>query len=115
MASFFSLFGDGADAATWDAVDEEIDNATTIGFIGEIGLTLNDMMAFAAGYGSQSSELDDIDDNDTANTAYVNAHITIAPGVGINPEVGILDKGNDSTGTDEGSEVYYGLQWMINF
>jgi len=85
------------------------------------GFKMSDMFTFEAGYSYDHNELDVLPgvtgENDPTHW-YVNATITLAPGVFIVPEVGMFDFGDDDVGgvsTDRGDCVYYGAKWQINF
>jgi len=85
------------------------------GLVGVLGFKVNDMLAFEAGIGYVSTELDDVDDEDEAMAYYVQATITLASGVSIVPEIGYIDAMDDMSGNDEGNELYYGMKFQINF
>jgi len=85
------------------------------------GFKMSDMVTFEAGYSYDHNETDlatgYTGENDPS-AWYVNATITLAPGVYIIPEVGMFDFGdndNGQTSVDRGDCVYYGAQWKINF
>ena len=94
---------------------ELVDNEV-VGFMVLVGYTLNDMVAFEAGYGWVETEYDkpvgtDNIEDDAAAAYYLQATLTLAPGVFIVPEVGMLD--GDEEGDTE--TLYYGAKWQINF
>jgi len=88
------------------------------------GFKLSDMLAFEAGYSYDHNEVDLVGadagrtgENDPSHW-YVNATITLAPGVYIIPEIGMFDFGDDDNGArtiDQGDCTYYGVEWKINF
>jgi hypothetical protein len=84
------------------------------------GFKMSDMVAFEAGYSYDHNEIDVAGvtgENDPSHW-YVNATITLAPGVFIIPEVGMFDYGDDEVGgtsIDRGDATYYGAKWQINF
>jgi len=107
------------DTAVVNGTDTE--DATTWG--GQIiaGFKMSDMFAFEAGYSYDHNELDVTPgvtgENDPSHW-YVNATITLAPGVYIIPEIGMFDFGDAEVGgvsTDLGDCTYYGAEWKINF
>jgi hypothetical protein len=107
------------DTAVVNGTDTE--DASTWG--GQIiaGFKMSDMFAFGAGYSYDHNELDVTPgvtgENDPSHW-YVNATITLAPGVFIIPEVGMFDFGDNDNGIvsiDRGDCVYYGAEWKINF
>jgi OmpA-like transmembrane domain len=80
------------------------------------GYKLNDMLSFEAGYGYTESELDQsASKKDDASQYYLQAKITMAPGVYVYPEIGKLDHGQDNTGVEQGDTTYFGAKWQINF
>ena len=102
-----------------DANQNEQDNDGW-GALGVIGFNLSDMWSFEAGYGYETSELDNDaagDPSETVQQMYVNATINIAPGFFIVPEVGIAKYDYANTGDlDPQPEVFYaGAKWQINF
>ncbi len=74
------------------------------------GYKINDMFALETGVGYQRTELDGQDKDDVV-AYYVQAPITLAPGVYIVPEIGRVDY--KQGGQDE--ITYYGAKWQINF
>ena len=71
---------------------------------------VNEMISFEAGYGYMETEYDNEEGDDVASY-YLQAPITLAPGVIIVPEVGMVDYQED--GQDE--ITYFGAKWQINF
>ncbi|MEE4364389.1 MAG: hypothetical protein V2J08_10665 [Desulfotignum sp.] len=97
-------YGDGKGTAAAD-----VDN---MGFIIAAGFKANDMFAFEAGYGYAEVELDVSGSKaDEVQSYYVQSTITLAPGVFITPEIGVIDY--DEAGQEE--LMYYGAKWQINF
>ena len=87
-----------------------------MGFTFCAGYKVNDMFSFEAGYGYSEGELDQAGAvEDDAQAYYVQAKITLAPGVYIVPEIGVIDELNDSTGAEQSDTLYYGAKWQINF
>ncbi len=80
---------------------------------GEIvaGYTFNEMFGIEAGFGYMQGEYDNASNEDKVFAYYLQAPITLAPGVTITPEVGVIDY--DETGQDE--ITYFGAKWQINF
>lgn len=74
--------------------------------------TVNDMVALEAGYGHCETELDVANSTkDKVNSYYFQTPITLAPGVVITPEIGVVDfKENGQAKT-----TYLGAKWQINF
>jgi hypothetical protein len=100
----------------------DTEDASTWGGQVIAGFKLSDMLAFEAGYSYEHNEVDvaaGITGENDPSHWYVNATITLAPGVYIVPEVGMFDFGDaEITGEptyDRGDATYYGAKWQINF
>jgi hypothetical protein len=80
------------------------------------GLKFSDTLRFEAGFGYR---MDDPQVNNAEKdeqwTAYLQAMITMAPGVFLCPEVGYIDFMDDAFNNDEGSQWYAGAKWQIDF
>lgn len=86
------------------------------GFVLVAGYKHNNMLSFEAGYGYVAAELDsDAFVKDDVMAWYLQSKITLAPGVFIVPELGIIDNKNDNTGAEKSEILYYGMKWQINF
>ncbi len=94
-----------------DIVDND-----SYGLILVVGARINEMIAIESGIGYTESELDasGIQEDDQL-AYYVQATITLAPGVFIVPEVGVIDMAENMAGNNEQKTLYYGLKWQINF
>ena len=92
-------------------IGNDYDDCESLG--GTIGVTfaINEMLTLEAGYGYIHDELDDADVTDIAQSYYLQAAITLAPGVTVTPEVGMLDQ--RETGNEE--ILYFGAAWVIAF
>ncbi|MCD4743135.1 MAG: hypothetical protein K8R67_11735 [Desulfobacteraceae bacterium] len=96
--------------------DIDIEDNESYGLLFVVGAKINDMVSVEAGIGYTESELDFVGWQEDDNLAYyVQATVTLAPGVFIVPEVGIIDSQEDMAGADDQSLLYYGLKWQINF
>lgn len=107
-----SVDGDNAwndGLAGWDG-QSVLDN-DCFGFIIVAGFKANDMFSFEAGYGYAETELDGAAAEDEVATYYLQATVTLAPGVFVVPEIGIID--GEETGDEE--LTYFGAKWQINF
>jgi hypothetical protein len=100
-----------------------IDNDSQ-GFIFLGGMKLNETFSFEAGYGYTKAELDMSGSlEDDAVSYYLQSTITLAEGVFIVPEIGVID--HDSgwtranpdpiTGSEGYKLTYLGIKWQINF
>ncbi len=81
---------------------------------GTIGVTyaVNDMLALEAGYGYIHDDYDeDGVNNNIAQSYYLQAPITLAPGVTVTPELGMIDE--REAGLNE--TIYFGACWAIAF
>lgn len=101
----------GKGYAEIDTLTGQVDDVDNYG--GEIvaGYTFNEMFGIEAGFGYMQGEYDNASDEDEVFAYYLQAPITLAPGVTITPEVGVIDY--DETGQDE--ITYFGAKWQINF
>lgn len=97
--------------AIYDSVTGDVDDCETIG--GTIGVTfaVSEMLTLEAGYGYIHDELDDANTTSIAQNYYLQAGITLAPGVTVTPEVGMIDY--REVGEEE--ILYYGASWKIAF
>jgi len=108
-----------AAGAAFDGDDDTDDVDTYMGaLIG--GFKFTDQLTLEAGWGYQYNDSDAKDEDDTDTQAYyVQAVISLAPGVWIIPEVGGYNYGSDltagGTGKDHGDQVYAGAKWQIDF
>ncbi len=75
------------------------------------GYVFNDMLTFESGFGYVKTDLDEAASDDTEEAYYLNATVTLAPGVFFVPEIGRID--GMETGDKE--TTYYGVKWQINF
>ena len=101
---------DGAGYARITAAGD-IDDVEAYGGEIVIGYTFSNMFGIEAGCGYMQGEYDDDADEDKVIAYYLQAPITLAPGVIITPEVGVVDY--DESGQDE--LTYFGAKWQINF
>ena len=89
----------------------DVDDCESIG--GTIGVTyaVSDMLTIETGYGYIHDEFDDANITDISQSYYLQAAITLAPGVTVTPEVGMIDQ--RETGQTE--DIYFGAVWAISF
>lgn len=72
----------------------------------------NDMVSAQAGYGFMKTELDDdASTEDEVQSYYLQVPITLAPGVTIVPEAGVIDYKEDG----QTETTYFGAKWQIEF
>jgi hypothetical protein len=114
--SAYGLLGIGDDSLSYNARNQEVIDVDTFGYLAVVGFKASDALTLEAGYGAVSHEQDvNNSDSDDASTLYVNASITLAPGVFIVPEIGFIDYQDDAGGADEGDMTYFGAKWQMNF
>jgi hypothetical protein len=107
--------GWGGNTASYDGDDQAKDIDTVQGLLAA-GFKFTDQLTFEAGVGYRKDESDFADeDEDETTAAYLQAVISLAPGVWIIPEVGMYDYNDDLDGDDEGDEFYLGAKWQIDF
>ena len=82
------------------------------------GLKLTDVLRFEAGLGCRVDNADNApgySKPDASWATYVQAVITLAPGVYIVPEVGYIDYVKTRADVNEGAQWYAGAKWQIDF
>jgi hypothetical protein len=82
------------------------------------GWRLSDTLKFEAGGGPRIDNAKNApgpSQKDGSWIAYVQAVITLAPGLNIVPEVGYYDYMDDVAGNDQGYQWYAGAKWQIDF
>jgi hypothetical protein len=95
---------------------DDIDESYTLQALLVAGLKFSDTLRFEAGGGYRE---DDPQPNgaekDKLWAVYLQAMITMAPGVFLCPEVGYYDYMDDAFGDDQGNQWYAGAKWQIDF
>jgi hypothetical protein len=95
---------------------DDIDDAYTLQAMLVPALKFSDTLRFEAGVGYRMDESDaNGADKDEVLVGYLQAMITMAPGVYLCPEVGYYDYMDDSFGDDQGNQWYAGAKWQIDF
>ena len=80
------------------------------------GLAVSDRLKFEVGAGYRNDDPDTPgSDNDDFWQGYVQAVVTLAPGVYIIPEVGYQDFMDGADGQNQGYDWYAGAKWQIDF
>ena len=86
-----------------------------LGYVIVATAKVNDMFSVEFGYAGIQTELDAVPGGiavkDDASSYYAQAVITLAPGVSVIPEVGVIDY--DEIGQSQ--TTYFGAKWQINF
>jgi hypothetical protein len=83
-----------------------------------VGYTFNEMFAVEIGYGYQQTEYDENvagTDEYESQSYYINFPITLAPGVVVTPEVGVVDYTVDDSSLEQDEITYFGAKWQIDF
>jgi hypothetical protein len=83
-----------------------------------LGYTINEMFAVEIGYGYQQTEYDeDVAGTDEyeSQSYYINFPITLAPGVVVTPEIGVVDYTVDDSSLVQDEITYFGAKWQIDF
>ena len=76
------------------------------------GYKANEWLDFEAGYGYAKMQIDNLRArHDDALAYYLQGTVTLAPGVTLVPEVGLIDY----RGKGQRDSTYYGIKWQINF
>jgi len=81
-------------------------------------LKFTDTLRFEAGLGyreDNASNAPGYSQKDGSWVTYLQAMITMAPGVYLCPEVGYIDYMDNRAGDDEGYQWYFGAKWQIDF
>jgi hypothetical protein len=97
---------------------DDIANVHTIQAMIIPALRVTDTLRFEAGLGYRQDNADGapgFSQKDDSWAAYLQATITLAPGLYLGPEVGYIDFMDNRAGNDEGYEWYAGAKWQIDF
>lgn len=90
--------------------------ADNMGYLAVVGFKVNDMFTIEAGYGYAEAEYDEEDYTDEVTSYYLQSTITLAPGVFIVPEFGVIEQDeNEKSGLTLKETTYFGAKWQINF
>lgn len=109
--------------STAQMVGTEIKDTTTMTFQIVGAFTISDMIGIEAGYGYAVNSYDDgvkiaggaSAKDDTSMSYYLQVPLTLADGVFIFPEVGVMDYDKDMNDAKEGKVTYFGAKFQINF
>jgi predicted porin len=101
-----------ANAATYVAADDSVEDADSMAYALVVGYKVSDMIKLEGGYGYVDGEVGDTDAEKTF--MYVQVPITLAKNVVLTPEFGAVDYG-EVNDVEQGDMNYWGLRWMINF
>jgi len=116
------VFSQSVAAASYAQLNgTSVEDATSYGAALVVGFKASDMVSIEGGVGMVKNEVKDSTGTkikDDTICYYVNAPITLAPGVQIVPEIGAFNFGDYEVGgtkTSEGQRVYYGAKFQIDF
>jgi hypothetical protein len=116
-ANWKNGYNDAASSsASLKSSGDDVNDATSymLGLI--LGFTATERLKFEAGFGYRNDDPDSPgSDNDDFWQGYLQAVLTLAPGVYIVPEVGYQDFMDNASGNDEGYQWYAGAKWQIDF
>lgn len=113
----YGLLGMGQRSVEAKAINDTND-METLSACAILGYKMSDAITFETGYGYQSHELDDTapgQDSDDEAIFYLQAAVTLAPGVRVIPEFGFIDLDDTDMGVDEGDITYFAAKWQIDF
>jgi hypothetical protein len=95
---------------------DDVDDSFTLQALLVAALKFSDTLRFEVGAGYRSDDPDVSGANeDEVWAVYLQAMITMAPGVFLCPEVGYYDYMDDVNGDDQGNQWYAGAKWQIDF
>ena len=97
---------------------DDIANIHTIQAMIVPSLKFTDTLRFEVGFGYRVDNADGapgFSQKDESWAGYIQALITLAPGVYLCPEIGYIDFMDNRAGNDEGYEWYAGAKWQIDF
>ena len=98
--------------AKFDTTTNKVIDNEAFGWRATVAYTFNDMFGLELGYGYMETEYDEPSaDSDEVKSYYLQAPITLAPGVFVIPEVGVVDYNED----EQTETTYFGAKWQINF
>lgn len=103
-------------SASLNGSGDDVNDATSymLGLI--LGFSATERLKFEAGFGYRNDDPDTPGSkNDDFWQGYLQAVLTLAPGVYIVPEVGYQDLMDNASGNDEGYQWYAGAKWQIDF
>lgn len=104
--------------ALYDAASDSIKDVDSMGYAATAGFKVSDTMSFEIGYSYTEDERDfDLKEADR-DYIYIAMPLTLAKGVTVTPEIGVLDDGEQKTAgvaTEQGDRTYFGAYWMISF
>jgi hypothetical protein len=96
--------------------DDDLDDMDSYGGALVAGFRMSDMVVFEGGVGYRNDELDTSAAKESERMQlYLQALVTMAPGVHIMPEIGFVDYFDDGNGDDQGDALYLGAKWQIDF
>ncbi|MFH2061081.1 MAG: hypothetical protein ABIJ59_19630 [Pseudomonadota bacterium] len=111
VGNLMTITTGGTNAVATANATSVLDN-DALGYMIAAGAKINDMFAVEAGFGAVSVDMEAANTpDDDVTSYYVQATITLAPGVTITPEIGVIDFEE----TAQNKNTYFGAKWQINF
>ena len=95
--------------------DGDWQDSSTMNATGSIGFTASEMIYVEGGLGYRSSANDTYEEDNADMVYYINCKINMAENVFVVPEISMFDYGKDQDDNDEGTAMYVGAKWQINF
>jgi hypothetical protein len=112
----WSSFYNGNGGATLNAVGDDVDDTDMFMFALVGGFKFTDQVSFEVGGGWRQNDPDIAGaKEDEAWVVYAQAPISLAPGVWVIPEIGYFDYEKNAADQNEGSTMYAGAKWQIDF
>ena len=112
----YRLINQPMDSPTIDFNTQTVNDNDASAFILVAGYKINEAISLEAGCGYTQAELDMVNSHkDAIASYYLQSKLTLAPGVFVVPEVGLIDWKTNALGVDQGETVYYGAKWQIDF
>jgi len=112
-------------AAYFNPAGTDVNDMTGWGGLAVLGYKVSDMVTLEAGYGmldysgDNGTTVGGPDREDTNQSYYIQAKITLAPGVYMVPEIMVFDKDEYKTDAgatvEEATQTTFGIWWCINF
>lgn len=93
----------------------DVENSISYGGVFAVGGKMDETMTAEFGAGYVQSDVRSAKDPDAAVGVYAQLRYSPISAVLITPEIGYVDYLDNNQGADEGSSIYAGAKWQINF
>jgi len=110
----FGMWQQGADDWTVNA-SGDIEDCDSMGYLLVVGFKATPKINLELGYGFIQHDRDDYATEDDTSAYYIQMAYSLAKGVSITPEIGVIDYSDSAADTDQGDQTYFGAKWQINF